>query len=131
MNVDITPDPGQIVQAEEEYDPTRPINVQVCGPVQTRELPAAGLPGYRTESVGASVGVRLLALEPRRKYAVIYSLTSDLWISTSQAGAQAGAGGGMRIPAAVPYTIGHLHEVWACTVSGTADVGVETVNWSE
>jgi hypothetical protein len=81
--------------------------------------------------VGATVGVRLLALEGRRKYAVLYCLTSDLWISNSQAGAQSGAGGAMRIPAAVPYTIGHMHEVWACTVSGTADVGVETVNWSE
>jgi hypothetical protein len=126
-----SPDPDEIMQDEEPYGQTRPIEVTVCGPTQVRELPAAGYPGYRTESVGATVGVRLLSLEARRKYAVLYCLDSDLWISSSQAGAQSGAGGAMRIPAAVPYTIGHMHEVWACTVSGTADVGVETVNWSE
>lgn len=129
--MNITPDPEEIVQYEAPDEPARPVDVNVRGPVQTRELPAGGYPGYRTESVGPTVGVRLLALEPRRKYAVINSLTSDLWISNSQAGAQAGAGGGMRIAAALPYTIGHMHEVWAVTVSGTADVGVETVNWSE
>lgn len=131
MNVDYTPDPETIAQAEEDYSPPSPVGVVVCGPVQTREVPAAGYPGYRTESVGPTVGVRLLALEPRRKYAVVTCLTSDLWISSSQAGAQMGAGGAKRIPAMVPYPINHLHELWACTVSGTHDVGVETVNWSE
>lgn len=126
-----SPDPGEIVQDEYPPSQAKPIEVTVCGPVETRELPALAYPGYKTDSVGATVGVKLLSMEPRRKYAVLYCLTSDLWISSSQAGAQAGAGGAMRIAAAVPYTIGHAHEVWAVTVSGTADVGVETVNWSE
>lgn len=129
--MNISPDPDEIVQHEPATESLRPVDVTVSGPVGTRSLPAAGTPGYRTESVGASVGVRLLTLEPRRQYAVILCLTSDLWISNSQGGAQAAQGGAMRIPAAVPYTIGHMHELWACTVSGTADVGVETVNWSE
>lgn len=130
--MNVTPDPEEIVQAEEEEFPARPIAVSVCGPTEVREVPAAGHPGYRTEtSVGTAVGVRLLTLEPRRKYATIIGLNSDLWISTSQAGAQAGAGGAMRIPAVVPYVIGHMHEVWACAVDGTTDISVETVNWSE
>lgn len=124
-----TADPEEIGQ-EEQYA-AKPVDVLVCGPVGTRELPALGYPGYKTDSAGPAVGIKLLSMEPRRKYAVIYCLTSDLWISSSQAGAQAGAGGAMRIPAAVPYTINHAHELWACTVSGTADVGVETVNWTE
>lgn len=129
--MNVSPDPEEIVQAEEPYDPTRPINVNVCGPVQSRELPAAGHPGYRTETVGAAVGVRLLTLEPRRKYATLISNDGDLWIASSQAGAQAGAGGAMRIPAVVPYVVGHIHEVWACAVSGSTNVGVENVNWSQ
>lgn len=126
-----TADPEEIGQEHEDTYSARPIEVAVCNPVGTRELPALGYPGYKTDTAGPAVGIKLLSLEPRRKYAVIYCLTSDLWISSSQAGAQAGSGGAMRIPAAVPYTIGHAHEVWACTVSGTADVGVETVNWTE
>lgn len=130
MNVDIVPDPEDIVQSEEEYN--RQVEVKVCAPVQTRELPASGHPGYFTAAaVGTTVGVRLLALEPRRKYATLIALDQDVWISSSQAGAQAGAGGAMRIPAVVPFVIGHMHEVWACAVSGSTDVSVETVNWSE
>lgn len=131
MNVDFTPDPDEIVQDQDPYE-GRPIDVKVCAPVQTREVPAAGHPGYFTaQAVGAAVAVRLLALEPRRKYATIIAQSQDVWISTSQAGAQAGAGGAMRIPAVVPYVIGHMHEVWVAAVTGTTDVSVETVNWSE
>jgi hypothetical protein len=131
MNVDVTPEPEDIVQNEAPYGGV-PIDVKVCNPVQTREVPAAGHPGYFTaQAIGAAVGVRLLALEPRRKYATIIAQSQDVWISSSQAGAQAGAGGAMRIPAVVPYVIGHMHEVWVCSVTGTTDVSVETVNWSE
>jgi hypothetical protein len=130
--MNITPDPEEIVQTEESYDAARPINVSVCGPVQTRELPALGYPGYKTESgVTATLGIKALALEPRRKYATITALSQDIWISSSQAGAQAGAGGAMRWPAVIPYVVQHAHEVWVCAVTGTTDVSVETVNWSE
>lgn len=131
MNVDITPDPDEIVQAEEDGSPARPIAVTVCGPTEVRELPAAGIPGYRTETVGPTVAVRLLTLEPRRKYATLIAQTADLWISSSQAGAQMGAAGAMRVPAVVPYVVGHMHELWACAADGgTTEVGVETVTWS-
>lgn len=132
MNLDLTPDPDQIVQAEEPYDPARPINVTVCGPVQTRELPAMAPPGYKTDQdIGTSLGVKILPMDPRRKYATIIAQDQDLWISSSQAGAQAGAAGSMRIPAVVPYVIGHIHEVWACAVESTTDVSTESVYWSE
>lgn len=131
MNIDTTPDPDEIVQAEEQYDPTRPINVQVCGPVETRELPAVRA-GYKTEqAVGATVAVKLLPFEPRRKEAYIVALSQDVWISSSQAGAMAGAGGALRIPAVVPWRIGNLDEVWACAVTGTTDIGVQADYWSE
>lgn len=131
--MNISPEPDEIVQHDPDGGSLHPIDVTVTGPVNTRDLPAAGYPGYKTvTNVGASVGVQLLAgPEPRRQGAVIYCLTSDLWISTSQAGAQSGSSGAMRIAAAIPYPVRHIHEVWACTVSGTADVGVETTNWTE
>lgn len=130
--MNITPDPDEIVQDEPYDDSVKPIGVSVCGPVETREVPAAGYPGYRTEvAVDAIVGRRALTTEPRRKYATITGLTQDLWISTSQGGVLAGAGGAMRWPAVVPYVVGHMHEVWVASVASTTDVSIETVNWSE
>lgn len=129
--IDITPDPDEIVQAEEQPYDTRPVAVSVCGPAEVRQLPAAGTPGYKTDSVGAAVAVKLLSLEPRRQHATLIAQTGDIWISSSQAGAQSGAAGAMRIPAVVPFVVSHTHEVWACAVDGTTDVGVESVYWSQ
>jgi hypothetical protein len=131
MNVDLTPDPDEIVQAEDHPYDNRPVAVSVCGPTEVRELPAVRA-GYRTEqNVGAAVAVRLLALEPRRKDSMLVALSQDIWISTSQAGAQSGAAGAMRVPALVPWRIGHLDEVWAMAVTGTTDIGVQVEYWSE
>lgn len=124
-------DAEDIVQAEEPYDPTRPINVQVCGPTETRELPAVRA-GYRTEvAVGTAVAVKLLPFEPRRKSAVILALSQDIYISGSQAGAQTGSSSAARIPAVVPFAVGHLDEVWACAVSSTTDISILAEYWSE
>lgn len=132
MNLDLTPDPAEVVQVEQPRYDAAPIDVQVCGPTNVRELPANGYPGYKTErAVGTAVAVKLMAMEPRRKYAVITATDQDIWISSSQAGAQAGASGSKRIAAVVPYVIGHVHEIWACAVTGSTDIGVESVNWSE
>jgi hypothetical protein len=133
--IDVTPDPEDVVQAEDvgighEYE-VRPVAVTVCGPTQTREVPAVRA-GYRTEqAVGTAVAVKLLPFEPRRKEAYIVALSQDMWISGSQAGAQAGAAGALRVPAVVPWRIGNLDEVWACAVSGTTDIGVQADYWSE
>lgn len=124
-------DAEDIVQAEEPYDPSRPINVTVCGPTEVRELPAVRA-GYRTEQgVGTAVAVKLLTFEPRRKGAVILALSQDIYISGSQAGAQSGAAGGARIPAVVPFPVSHLDEVWACSVASTTDISVMAEYWSE
>jgi hypothetical protein len=132
VNIDLTPDPAEIVQAEEPYDPARPINVTVCGPVQTRELPAQAPPGYKTDqAITATLGVKILPMDPRRKHATIIAQSQDIWISSSQAGAQSGASGAMRIPAVVPFVIDHVHEVWACSVTSTTDVSSQSVYWSE
>lgn len=132
MNLDLTPDPDEIVQAEEPYDPARPIGVTVCGPVQTRELPALAPPGYKTDqAIGTALGVKVLPMDPRRKQATIIAQSQDIWISSSQAGAQSGASGAMRIPAVLPYVITHAHEVWVCAVSSTTDVSAESIYWSE
>lgn len=124
-------DPDEIVQAEEPYDPTRPINVAVCGPVETRELPARR-PGYKTEqAVGTAVGVKLLPFEPRRKAALIMAVSQDVWVSGSQAGAQSGAAGAIRVPALVPWPVDHLEAVWACAVTGSTDISVQSAYWSD
>ncbi|WP_298561393.1 hypothetical protein [Streptomyces luteogriseus] len=129
--MNVTPDPEEIVQAEDDYE-GKPVEVTVCGPLETRELPALGYPGYKTDQdVGTAVAVKLLSMEPRRKQAVIIAQDQDVWISHSQAGAQSGAAGAMRIPAVLPYVITHAHEVWVCAVTGTTDVSVESVYWSQ
>jgi hypothetical protein len=131
MNIDLTPDPDEIVQAEETYAPGPPVNVTVCGPAQVRELPAVRA-GYKTEqAVTSTLAVKLLPFEPRRKAAYILALSQDIYISSSQGGAQSGASGAMRIPALVPWYIGHLDEVWVAAVTGTTDVGAQSDYWSE
>jgi hypothetical protein len=129
--IDLTPDPDEIVQAEEDDYPLQPIPTTVCGPVQTRELP--GIRGsYRTEQgVTTGLGVRLLPLEPRRKAATIFCLDQDVWVSSSQAGAQTGASGAMRVPSKTPLVIDHMDEVWVCAVTATTDVSVMSTFWSE
>ena len=129
--IDVTPEPEEIVQAEEDGYPVQPIPMTVCGPVQTRELPAKA-PGYRTEqNLGASVAVKLLPFEPRRKAGLIMAVSQDVWLSGSQAGAMAGAAGAIRIPALIPWPIDHMEEVWAMAVTGTTDVSVQSSYWSE
>lgn len=131
MELDVTPGPEEIVQAEEPYDPTRPINVQLCGPAETRELPAVRA-GYKTEQgVGAAVAVKLLPFEPRRKQALLCALSQDVYLSGTQAGAMAGASGAIRIPAVVPWPINNLDEVWVMAVTGTTDISVQAEYWSE
>lgn len=131
MNIDMTSDPADIVQDEPDVFDTRPVAVAVDGPVVTRELPAQRV-GYQTASaVGTSLAVRLVPMEPRRKGGYIIANSQDIWLSTSQAGAQMGAGAAMRWPAVVPYPITHVEEIWACAVTGTTDVGVECDYWSE
>lgn len=131
-DIDLTPEPEEIVQAEEhdagEYTP---VKVSVCGPVETRELPAIRA-GYATaQGVSTTVAVRLLSFEPRRKSAVIIAQDQDIWLSNSQAGAQMGASSAIRVPAVVPFVIDHLDEVWACAVADTTDISVMTNFWSE
>ena len=131
MNIEITSDPEEIVQAEGYSDDSRPIDVVVCGPVQTRELPSR-TPGYKTDpGVTASVAVKVLPFEARRKSAILIAISQDIYIGASQAAAQSGAAGAMRWPAMVPYVCDHMEEVWVCSVTGTTDVGCESRFWSE
>lgn len=131
MNIDTTPEPDEVVQAEEEAYQVKPIAVTVCGPTQVRELPAIRAGYFTAQSVTTTVGIRLLSFEPRRKSAVIIAQSQDIWISNSQAGVQMGAASAIRIPAVVPFVIDHLDEVWVCAVSSTTDVSVMTNFWSE
>lgn len=129
--IDLTPEPEEIVQAEPEPLPVVPIATTVCGPVETRELPAVRA-GYATaQGVGTQVAVRLLPVEPRRKAAVIIAQDQDIWISGTQAGAQMGAAAAVRVPAVVPFVIDHLDEVWACAVQSSTDISVMATYWSE
>lgn len=130
-HIDITPSPDEIVQAEEDDYPLQPIPTTICGPVEVRELPAIRA-GYKTEqAVGVAVAVKLLPLEPRRKSAVIMASSQDIWISSTQAGAQSGASGAFRVSADVAFPIDHMAEVWACSTAETTDISVMTLFWSE
>lgn len=131
MTIDLTPDTEEIVQAEDCGCELSTVPVDIKGPVQTRELPAIRA-GYKTDQgVTALVGVRLLPFEPRRKSALIMASDQDIWISSSQAGAQSGASGAFRVAVNVAFPIDHMDEVWACTITGTSDISVMSSFWSE
>lgn len=129
--MNITPDPEDIVQAEEDDYTRTPEPVVVCGPVETRELPAQRA-GYKTDQgVTATVAVKLLPFEPRRKEAMILPVDQDIWLSGSQAGAQAGAAGAILVPVGTLWPVRHLAEVWACAATGTTDISVASDYWSQ
>lgn len=130
-HVDMTHDPAEIVQADEPTLPMQPIPVGVTGVVDTREMPGR-LPGYRTEpGVTSSFGVRLLTLEPRRKETIIIPVTTDVWLSATQAGAQVGSAGSIRVPVGAMFPVRHIEEVWACSTGAATDISIATVFWSE
>lgn len=130
MTLNLTPDPEEIVQSEEDAFPLQPIPVYACGPVETREMPGIRA-GYKTETgVTTTLGVKLLSLEPRRKSVTIIP-TEAVWISGTQAGAQAGAAGAILIPADLPFVIEHMDQIWVCAATTPADVSVMTTYWSE
>ncbi len=133
MDIDLTPEPDEVVQSETVYIASgdRPVSVKVCNPVQVRELPAVRVAYQTISAVGTTVGVRLLPFEPRRKSAVIMATDQDVWISSSQSGAQVGASGSAKIPVNVALTIDHLEDVWVCSVTSTTDISVITAYWSE
>jgi hypothetical protein len=129
--MDMHADPEDVVQAEDYLEAGRPVDVAVVGQVETRELPAVRA-GYRTEAaVGAAVGAKILAFEPRRKSAVIVAQSQDIYVGISQAGVQAGTSGAARWPALVPFVVTHLDEVWAIAVTGTTDISVLAEYWTE
>lgn len=129
MDHDVTPEPDTIVQAEEDDYKLQPIPTYVCGPVETREVPAKQ-GGYTTyQGTGAS-GIQALPFEPRRKSATIVGLDADVWIGASQQAVLAGGFGAFRAPAGVPITINHMDAVWVAPVTGTSDISVMTSFWS-
>ena len=126
-SIDVTPEPDEIVQAEDV--PLQTIPVAVVGPVQSRELPAVRA-GYSTiPDVGAGFAVRLLTFEPRRKTAVL-TAPAAFWISGTQAGATTTTSS-VYVPANSPFVIAHLGEVWACADTDTTEISVMTTWWSE
>jgi hypothetical protein len=127
-NVDVTPAPAEVVQAEPDYK-LQPIPTYVEGSVETRELPAKQ-GGYTTYMDLGLSGTQILPFEPRRKSATIIA-TDVAWIGASQQSVMAGGFGAFLMPAGVPITIGHMDEVWAAPVAGTTDVSVMTTFWSE
>lgn len=130
-SIDTTPEPEEVVQAEEEYVlNTPPIPAIICGPVQTREAPAVRGSYQTVSNVSTAVGVRLLSYEPRRKSARILAVSGDIWISKTQQGAQMGASGAARIPFNQWVPITNIEELWACSTSGTTDVSVLADFWS-
>lgn len=101
------------------------VPVSVEGPVQVRELPAlAG--GWGTVAATTSSS-RLLSADPRRKTAVIWSDTTNIYLASSQSGARAG---GFTWLANVPLVISACDEVWVAAVTGTTTVHVYSEVWA-
>lgn len=125
---DVTPSLEEIAQVEEEFT-LQPIPTYVCGPVETRELPAKQ-GGYTSHMDIGMNGTQALPYEPRRKRALILC-TDVTWIGASQQSVIAGGLSAFLAPAGLPITVDHMGEVWVAPVAGTTDVSVMTSYWSE
>jgi len=127
-NLDLTPDPADIVQAEgPETDP--PVRTCVEGHVRTQELPrqSSGMRGV-TVSVGAAV--RLVSADPTRAVARLTPYDGDILMAGSKQEVEGGA------PA--PYAMGTTvvltaaDEVWAMAtiMEGATVVSVAQERWA-
>lgn len=115
---EMAPDLNEVQQIEDPGGHRVP--VEVCGPVETRELPSKRF-AARTVNVTAAAGVKLLSADPRRKFATIIARTQDILIGATQAQAQLN---GAWIPGVVPFPITSLTEVWATSTGTPTDVTV-------
>ncbi|MCA1839936.1 MAG: hypothetical protein LC723_06355 [Actinobacteria bacterium] len=121
---DMAPDLGEVQQVE---DPSvHLVPVEVCGPIEARELPTKRL-SARTVPVGTSAGVKLLSVDPRRKFATIIGRTQDLRIGATQSEAQMT---GAWLPGVVPLQVTTVAELWAIGDGASTDVSVIEEYWA-
>lgn len=115
---DMQPDLEEVLQTEDIA--LQHIPVDVCGPVETRELPSKRL-SARTVTVGTVAAAKVLSADPRRKFATIIARTSDILIGSNQSGALLS---GAWVPGSVPFVITTVSEVWAVGDGDATDVSV-------
>jgi hypothetical protein len=121
---EMQPDLDDVLQVE-DVD-THVIPVKVGEPVETRELPSKRF-SARTVPVGTAAGSKLLANDPRRKFATIIAKTQDIRIGSTQAEAQLS---GAWVPGIVPFLITSVAEIWAIGDGASTDVSVIEEYWA-
>lgn len=124
-----TADIETVLQKEEEYEITAPpIEVKICEPVETKELPPLRSTYYNLTAVTSGIPVKLLEQDPRRKSATICALDANIIVGSTQADARLN---GATILNLVPRVINGQTEVWTRAVSTSTDISVQTEYWSD
>lgn len=100
--------------------------VKVCEPTETRELPSKRVGPHMT-NVGATVGVKLIADDPRRKRVTIIAREQDILIGATQAQAQLA---GAWVPSGTPVQLDTRAELWALSVTETTDISIIEEYWA-
>jgi hypothetical protein len=115
-------DEVQQVQEDEKYV----IPVEVCGPIEARELPSKRV-SARTVVVGTAAGVKLLSTDPRRKFATIIARTQDILVGATQSQAQLS---GAWVPGSLPFVVTSVAELWAIGDGAETNVSVIEEYWA-
>lgn len=122
---DMEPDIGEVLQREDDPEPT--VKVTVEGPVRTQALPrkSAGIRGISLDSTAAK---RLLTADPSRAQATIMTGAVAITIGGSKQEVEGGQPG--QMPANQVWTLGASDELWASAASSTT-VTVVQERWAD
>lgn len=121
---DMEPSLNEVQQVEEPEGYVLP--VKICEPTEVRELPSKRI-GPHTVTVGATVGVKLIADDPRRKRVTLIARTQDINIGSTQAQSQLA---GAWVPSEIPVVFDTRAELWAISITETTDVSVIEEYWA-
>lgn len=147
--VDVSPDPPDIVQADDTPDyereplPLRPIPVCLDGDpvVRTREMPAVSGGWSRYDLALNAPAVMVLARDPRRKRAVLAAANtagtpSSVGLGSTQAEAMSDRAFLLTVTANSNVTphdleVTHTGEVWAAAVTASVVLSVLNEQWAD
>jgi hypothetical protein len=127
-DVDMTPDPSDIVQAEYDPNETTPaVHVCVEGHVRTQELPRVSA-GIRGVPCSPDAAVRLLSADPTRAVARLIPYAGDILIGGSKQECEGGQPAPLAVGTVLEVTA--ADEVWAVAMTDATTVLVVQERWS-
>lgn len=129
VDVDLQPDVSEVIQEEPEAEYSTPIvDVAVCGPVRTQQLPRkAG--GTKTVTLDAITPKHILTADHRRGMAYLVSHTEDFMLAYSKTSSTDDESMA-RIPKNILFPVGATVDVYVKAQATTTTLSVVQEGWA-